>query len=242
MSNVYRFYDSDYYGNEEYDITGGEYKSLIQLCCDYSKQVSFRYFGDRPTELYEVLENFKEKSITYVSANQSKDTFVSEEIVYYRVCPEICQILQEKVDGIFKWIYGRGHKNPEDPQFFKSDGSVFLASSIHNGTVAIFGNETEIKDVVKNPLWICEKEDKRVHGYKVLKFENTYKGKSGSDISRLAMERLQSSEKIKGFVMFCQNEEEQSFRYHCFLDFEAFIIATVNIGKEIIEIVLETIA
>ena len=38
---TYRFYDTDLYGNEEYDIKGENYTELLNTCIKYSRSFSF---------------------------------------------------------------------------------------------------------------------------------------------------------------------------------------------------------
>ena len=56
---------------------------------------------------------------------------------YYRVCPEIKQWMLESVGGMFEWIDGWDYKNPEDPYFYREDGSVLFFSSIHDGELEV---------------------------------------------------------------------------------------------------------
>ena len=54
----YKFYDSDIWGNEEYDISGDEYVKLIDFCCDNSLFLSLKHFTTR-TQIFKELESYK---------------------------------------------------------------------------------------------------------------------------------------------------------------------------------------
>ncbi|MBE6625537.1 MAG: hypothetical protein E7622_07885 [Ruminococcaceae bacterium] len=65
-------------------------------------------------------------------------------------------------DSIFKWIDGWGFKNPEDPCFYRDDGSAFFTSVIHEGVVKLTPRENEdVSKIISNPLWIPEIDDVR---------------------------------------------------------------------------------
>ena len=40
-------------------------------------------------------------------------------------------------------MYGQGHKNPEDPIFYRADGSKFFLSVIHEGELELYVNDSE---------------------------------------------------------------------------------------------------
>jgi len=78
------------------------------------------------------------------------------------MCPELCELLLKITDSIFKWIDGWGFKNPEDPCFYRDDGSAFFTSVIHEGVVKLTPRENEdVSKIISNPLWIPEIDDVR---------------------------------------------------------------------------------
>ena len=244
MNKIYRFYDTDYYGNEEYDITGEEYKQLIQTCCEHSEKMSFKYFSNKPTDLYQKLKKFKICSDIFTHKGYN-DIVSHEEVVYYRVCSELCYILQQEANGIFEWLYGRNYKNPEDPCFYRKDGTFFLATSIHNGEITIFGKDNEIDDIVKNPLWINSIDDKNHHKYKVLNFEKGSYSKPAKEISEEIMSNFVTKREIHSFVLFSEetfeNDRENLFEYHCFLNRISLAVVTIKVGSNSTVVTFENV-
>ncbi len=157
---IYRFYDTDIYGNEEYDIVGEEYENLLKTCCKYSSVLSLKFFN-KNIPYYRELEQYKIKSKTH-NIEIFKNIVKQEEVVYYKTSPELCELLLKITDGIFKWIDGWGFKNPEDPCFYRDDGSAFFTSVIHEGVVKLTPRENEdVSKIISNPLWIPETDDVR---------------------------------------------------------------------------------
>ncbi len=157
---IYRFYDTDIYGNEEYDIFGKDYENLLKTCCECSSVLSLK-FSNKNISYYDELEQYKIKSETH-NIEILKSIVKQEEIVYYKTSPELCELLLKITDSIFKWIDGWGFKNPEDPCFYREDGSAFLTSVIHEGVVKLMPrDEEDVSRIVSNPLWILESNDIR---------------------------------------------------------------------------------
>ncbi len=74
---------------------------------------------------------------------------------YYRLCPRLCEILICSAKSIFEWYQIIGeYNNPENPTFYRPDGSVFLESNIHEGELILYVNEDEdVSEVVSLPGW-----------------------------------------------------------------------------------------
>lgn len=147
----YVFNDTDSYGNAEYDITGEEYLNLMRKCCECTKSFSL-YHKDFNTRIYKELEPYKIKS-EIINKNDYQGNNYIEEIAYYSVCSETFDIITTQVKAIFNWIRGWGYNNPEDPTFYRENGTVFLDSSIHNGVVRMFPINEDVSEIIKNELW-----------------------------------------------------------------------------------------
>ena len=158
---IYKFLDTDSMGREDYDICGESYRELIRTCCKYSKTVSLRITNPK-TMFQKELKKYqgpKEKNITYVYEHYYGKTMVNPpDVKYYRICPELCQLFIEISNSIFKWIYGWGYANPEDPVFYREDGSVFFSSLIHDGECILLPREGEdVSKIIAQANWIsCE--------------------------------------------------------------------------------------
>lgn len=149
---VYAFYDTDIYGNEEYDIRGDRYKELLRICCRNSSVLCLKYlYPDLvAADILKAFEIPKPKNIT-VFSNSSSYCCVK----FYRVCPELCDAMIGIADGIFEWLCGWGFRNPDDPTFYRSDGTVFFVSEIHSGVCAIMPREDEcLEDILQVAPWL----------------------------------------------------------------------------------------
>lgn len=154
----YVFYDTDITGQEEYDIAGEDYRELIQICCKYCTIVSLR-ITHAETSFVNELEKYripKDKNITFVYKHyygiSSKNP---TEVKFYRICPELYELLLKISESVFKWIYGWGYTNPEDPAFYRSDGSVFFSSIIHEGECTLTPiNGENISKIIEKGHWI----------------------------------------------------------------------------------------
>jgi len=159
----YKFYDTDPMGLgwEEYDIVGKDYVDLIKTCCQYSKTLSFRIVNAeiRYTKDLEVYRIPKNKNINFMSPAYWINGKL-DEIRYYQICPELCELLSQSVKSIYQWRYisPESYTNPEDPTFYREDGSVFFTSVIHDGVCILTPREDENVDhIVKKEHWIKTK-------------------------------------------------------------------------------------
>lgn len=159
--SIYKFYDTDLSGREELDICGEAYYSLMQTCFHYCDSFSIyvRIDGKPHVNIPRELERFRipvtEQVISaYRHYSETLDR-KTHEIRHYALCSEVQEILLNITDSIFKWICGWGYANPEDPAFFRSDGTVFFSSLIHEGECTLSPNENEnIKIVISNNNWV----------------------------------------------------------------------------------------
>ena len=165
MEKAYYFYDTDPTGHEAYDIAGEDFAELIETCCRYCETVSFRIW-EQEVKVAEKLEPYripKPEAITYTYRETRRDrSFFGEpdvypDIRYYRVCPELCALLPQIADHLFQWIDGWGYHHPEDPVFYRSDGSVFFSLVIHAGKCTLTSREGEdVSRVVSKGHWLTE--------------------------------------------------------------------------------------
>ena len=98
---VYAFYDTDIYGNEEYDIRGDHYKELLRICCCNSSVLGLKYlYPDlAAADTLKVFEIPKPENITVFSDSGSYCC-----VKFYRVCPELCNAMMGIAGGIFENI------------------------------------------------------------------------------------------------------------------------------------------
>ena len=139
--NKYFFYDTDIYENEEYDIRGQDYENLIRTCCRYSAVLYLKYLEPN-LQLYDKLKKFEITKPQNIPDDPSRYSPYCKKR-YYTVCPELCSILLSSANGIFEWTSMWYLKHPDDPIFYRNDGTAFFASDIHNGSCAIMPREDE---------------------------------------------------------------------------------------------------
>lgn len=154
---TYCFFDTDASGNAEYDITGEEYKTLLEHCCRYSSV--FSLYQDN-IEAIRALEPYRivvDDKVFHREVHYGHYGNTEGKVIYYRVCEEIYDILTKHCNSLFQWINGWGYHNPTDPIFYREDGSVFLFTRIHEGVAALIPRKNEdVSNIIKNPLWIPE--------------------------------------------------------------------------------------
>ena len=149
----YTFYDTDLTGHTQYDISGNEYQELIKICCKYSATISLK-ITDKSIQIAKELEKF-EIPVTHEVLNTYKHYSDKSDIHHYILCNEVQEILLKTCDSIFQWINGWGYTNPDDPVFYRNDGSVFFESTIHDGICILYPLENEdINSIIANKLWI----------------------------------------------------------------------------------------
>lgn len=74
---------------------------------------------------------------------------------YYHLCSELRDFILQKTDRLFIWIYAWGFTNPEDPVFYRKDGSIFFESIIHEGECYLYPREDEdVSNIVSKEHWI----------------------------------------------------------------------------------------
>lgn len=146
----YNFYDSDWFlggnGDVEYDIRGEDFGKLLAICFRYSSCVAFCFRGF--FQFQDVLSPFEIERPACVAEKDvpgGYDYFYPKtgekqcsHTRFYRVCPELYEVLLSISDSLFSWLYGRGHCKPEDPTFYREDGSVFFSSVIHEGECHLY--------------------------------------------------------------------------------------------------------
>ena len=143
-------------GSISCDICGKQYEDLIRLCCKYSGVFSF-IVQVPAMEVAEQLEKFRIERPENIEF--SHNHYITNENTepggrFYRVCPELCEFLLDKADSIYEWINGWDFENPEDPTFYRKDGSVFFTSVIHEGEVFLLPRDDEdVSIVINNDYW-----------------------------------------------------------------------------------------
>ena len=157
------YYDSKTGREEEYNIESDRYNELLQFCFKHSKYFSFTFFPDRinlPEWLLNIqlpknhicLEWWSKHRTAYVS----KGVTTYNDIFLLELTPETKKWIEGVTDNIFSWMNRWEYKNPEDPVFYREDGSIMFFSVIHEGICELRLKEDEESDarqIINSPLW-----------------------------------------------------------------------------------------
>ncbi len=152
FSKIYKFYDTDVEGLEDYDIAGEDYRTLIEICCKYCTTFSL-IATNKNSELLEKLKIYeveKNEKITHVFTHYGNGYI---PVKYYKVSSALCQTILSNTKNIRSWINGWGLTNPEDPTFYREDGSVFFTSTIHEGECTLMIKDEDVSEIISDPRW-----------------------------------------------------------------------------------------
>ncbi|MBE6638041.1 MAG: hypothetical protein E7616_01085 [Ruminococcaceae bacterium] len=171
MLKEYYFYDAkcgdDIY--EEYDIKDEAYKELLRLCFSYCDMVSFYIHDPGKIDLEKELEPYR-IPVSDIKFDKHRYfdiyPYTRSRYRFYRLCPQLKELMENHADSIFEWLDGWGFHNPEDPAFYRSDGSVFFASVIHEGELRLTPREGEdITALLQLSVWWKDhRQHKRMYG------------------------------------------------------------------------------
>lgn len=163
---IYKFYKYYYEDNAdgEYDISNEDFENLIRTCCKYSAILSLNYYNfDGKKALFKKkLEKFKSLNgfplVSFVECHNHGGTRV-----YYDVCPELCEILLDSANSIFdEWVSGWKMYGPDDPTFYREDGTVFMNTVTHDYEITLRPRENEdVSEIISKKGWHTHSTDKR---------------------------------------------------------------------------------
>lgn len=157
----YIFNDCNEEPYTEYGIDGDSFHDLLRVCARYCPVMSVAVL---PTdeEVLSVIRQFllDEKDVPLYQQEKKMagylvihGTKLYEQ--YYRVCPGLLNELANIAsDDLFTMLHGWGYTNPEDPTFYRADGSIFFESVVHEGACYLHARKDEDVDmIIRNPGW-----------------------------------------------------------------------------------------
>lgn len=173
--------------NDE-DINGQDYIDYIELCFKYSQYVSLFYepftaYGRPNSSGVSELKELQPYRIGCITKNDwPLTTGIPCTVCIYSCEKDVKKLFETRVNSLFEWqSYWDGCHNPQDPTFFRKDGSVFSYTSIHEGFSEVYNREGEdVKVLASNPKWRYFESDcqwilpQRISEY-ILKRLNEYK-------------------------------------------------------------------
>lgn len=157
----YTYYSSDTFtGEGDFDITGNHYQELLNLCFQYSAVMSFLIYDSNASYLKE-LEKFKIKRPQNITGSFEEHRETGESVQpyyqYYQVCEELKMLMFTISDSLFPFVHAWGYTNPEDPTFYRADGSVFFYSIVHEGECSFLPRDNEdISQILSMGHWVVD--------------------------------------------------------------------------------------
>lgn len=149
----FQFEDASIDGNEEYDISGKEYITLISTCLQYSRYMSFRISSVDTNIPVRMLQHKVETSQEIMKVYSHYGNNVGK-ILTLIVYNELIEDMLQVSTSVFGWINGWNLVRPEDFAFYREDYSVFFYSRIHEGYCYLFAREDEnVDNVIKGHGW-----------------------------------------------------------------------------------------
>lgn len=157
----FTYYDSDIFtGEGDFDISGSNYEELLNLCFKYSDVMSFLIY-DFNTSYLQDLEKFKIKRPQSITNSFEKQRTIEDSMPpyyqYYKVCDGLKMLMRIISDSIFQFVHTWGYTNPEDPTFYRADGSVFFYSIVHEGECSFLPRDNEdISKILSMGHWVVD--------------------------------------------------------------------------------------
>lgn len=142
------------------DICGKRYKNLIDICFSYSKY--FTLLFKKPYNKFSDMEPYK------IEVQKPDDIlgFISSEYFerrFYSCDEETKEYMLNITDNFFDLVNWVGDNMPEDPIFYREDGTAFFWSMTHEG-ICVLSNRSneEVMSVVSYHNW-KEWDPKKYH-------------------------------------------------------------------------------
>ena len=163
-------FDGKSYVETDNAFSGELYKKFISKCFEYSSCFSLIYRINEmsPFPLYDNRNIYSEYNDCIVKAKKTNkwpgmlETGVGGLIRYYQCCDKTYAMLTSIADSVFKFAYMSPDYLPEDLCFYRSDGTVLFASTVHEGECYLFPREDEdFDEILSMIIWHrseCSKE------------------------------------------------------------------------------------
>lgn len=169
--NVYKFYNPSLFGYQDFPIQGSLFNELLDLCSQYCCTLSLQFYS-RDVRLYEAFLNYripKPKEIPFTGKGDEGDFYdecsesgSTPEIMYFRVCSKILRLMHMVSDNLFEWcapVDYFGHNNPENPTFYREDGSVFFTAITHEEECSLMPRCYEnVSHILNSAPWVIAGE------------------------------------------------------------------------------------
>ncbi|MFR1435525.1 MAG: hypothetical protein ACLSS9_09870 [Acutalibacteraceae bacterium] len=146
------------FGDEaEIDINGKAYNDLIDACFEYSKFFSFTVFEKDLDDFRPYLYKIVTEPYCY-RPNKHYKTY------FYLCCDAAMAKLKSPQYSLFYWT--GAWLTPENLSFYRSDGSILLASIAHDQNCYVFIRDENIDDFMALAKW-QRKDMTPLHSYEL---------------------------------------------------------------------------
>ena len=147
----YEYFNYNFYGdcNTDYSFVGSDLKELFETCFKYCDSFVVRLVTRCTAEkLPSSLDKYRISISEEISDMYGEMIIIGsdekQELRRYKLSPEVKEFILSFTDDLFKWgRRGFEIQNPEDPAFFREDGSLFFYSSIHDDYCELYVRDGE---------------------------------------------------------------------------------------------------
>jgi len=146
--------------NDEDTIKGNELELLWDVCFKYSEFFSVSFI--EPAESINFFHEFQKNAIEVRKTNEWPGTRLitippNLYAPYVAILPcndETRRLISLVSNNLIEFVNCWGLKNPEDPAFYRKDGTPFFSTTIHEGYFAINADENEdISEILSKRVW-----------------------------------------------------------------------------------------
>ena len=139
---MYYLRDFDDKTQEEISVEGEHYIQLLDVCFQYCTHFSL------------LLRYFSVEHVPLMPVPLRSGLSINGCCCFYECSQENRNYLLTKND-LFEWLDTESNPSPEDLTFYRSDGTVFFWSEIHEGICALFDRKDEdVAQLVSKRGWI----------------------------------------------------------------------------------------
>lgn len=225
---IYTFGDDNQ--NSPKDIYEDDYYSLLQTCFTYSKYFSLRF----KRELYEYPREICD-SLNLLNPYMYRSFSALEEpwcgggldrFSIYHCNANTYRIIKQCTNKLFAWMpYWYEKKLPEDPTFFREDGSVFYCQVTHEDIAELYPlwNE-DVHLIVSKKGWRAVEKSKIVYNIPISRYINP-------NIQWDIRQKLEIQQKERNWINWLPNNLEMLEKYNA-PDLDKFKFQKIMLERE----------
>lgn len=174
MTDIYYF---AVFEQDENDLSGSDYRDLLQFAFTYGRTLSFSFHSPEDAEVYfGGFLSYAQKSLLPPDYDRRKwlGQIWLQQQRFYPIDLKLQQKLLE-ANSLFDWCLSntKPHPEPEDLCFFRGDGSMLFTSCTHEGECALYLREDEARPAfLSRPGWeLLTLEHPYYEGYRLYEEE-----------------------------------------------------------------------